>query len=255
MQVDVEPSAVHEHEPEQVKRATSAFRSAYELAVRRLGLFVAWVRTDLGQSWLGLSSEQPEKAYSSVLLEAETGTRLPIGFPEHLVAVIFDWEDALKLERALTLWNLVGQAQQPPLPETLMCDAEALVFVAGTKVADPVRAILMAAIACEVKAKAVLSERIDPARADLLEFILESPREVTVTAATTLFDKLIKRVQGRSLREEDKPLFREICELFEARNAVAHRAELPTVEESQRLVRAARRAFQWLDGSVTTPSA
>ena len=49
----------------------------------------------------------------------------------------------------------------------------------------------MAAIACEVKVKMTLRERADPAQRPLLDFALDNPREVTVTAAYGLFDKLM----------------------------------------------------------------
>lgn len=105
----------------------------------------------------------------------------------------------------------------------------------------------MAAIACEVKVKVNLRERIDPADLPLLDFILENPREVTVTAADGLFNKLMWTAQGPSLREADKDLFRSVVRLFEVRNGVAHRGEWPDVEEAKDLVRTARRAFRWLD--------
>jgi hypothetical protein len=108
----------------------------------------------------------------------------------------------------------------------------------------------MAAIACEIKVKENLRERIDEDKLPLLDFNLDSPREVTVTAADGLFNKLILLTQGRSLRVDDKDLFKRIVELFEVRNRVAHRGEWPDPEKARDLVRAARMTFVWLDGGT-----
>jgi hypothetical protein len=107
-----------------------------------------------------------------------------------------------------------AEAQEsPPLAEILLADAQ----FSGLELepADPARAVLLAAIAAELKAKTVLRERIDVPRASLLDYVLANPREITVTAADGLFDKLMDVAQGRSLRKENLELFKQVRRLFE----------------------------------------
>ena len=101
------------------------------------------------------------------------------------------------------------------------------------------RAVLIAAIACEVKVKEVLRQAASEDQRSLLDFALDNPREVTVTAADGLFDKLMLATAGRSLRQDDRQLFRHIQELYTVRNRVAHSGRLPDKPEAGRVVRAA----------------
>jgi hypothetical protein len=76
---------------------------------------------------------------------------------------------------------------------------------------------------------------------------LENHREVTVTAVDGLFDKLMKTTQGRSLRDDDRPLFNRVKELFELRNRIAHRGAGASRDEARAAVRSAMDAFAWLE--------
>ena len=92
----------------------------------------------------------------------------------------------------------------------------------------------MAAIACEVKVKEVLRRSAGKEQRSLLDFALDNPREVTVTAATGLFDKLMLATAGRSLRHDDRQLFKHIQELYTVRNRIAHSGRLPDEPEASR---------------------
>ncbi|RAG81553.1 hypothetical protein DN069_32380 [Streptacidiphilus pinicola] len=66
-------------------------------------------------------------------------------------------------------------------------------------------------------------------------------------AAFALFDHGIKAVTGRSLREENKELFKEVSRLFTVRNGIAHGGEGPFMNEVRRHVATAGQVFAWCD--------
>ena len=245
---DFEPGD-SEEEAAAVRRANQLADEAVALAERALSDFLGIVRAERGQSWLGLSSEPVPREGIASIFDLNTGVRLPVG-PTHRGggAMLKDVESALSPTDLTDIVKRVADDDQALVAETLLADAEYLAW-GNLRAPDSLRAVLMAAIACEVKIKVNLREKIDPANLPLIDFILENPREVTITAADGLFNKLIRTAQGRSLREADKDLFRSVVRLFEVRNGVAHRGEWPDVEEARDLVRAARRTFRWLDES------
>jgi hypothetical protein len=220
---------------------------ALALAERVLSDVLGIVRAERGQSWLGLSSEPIPREGIASIVDCNTGARLPVGPTlRGPGARLMDVESALRPDDISAIVSRVADGSQAQVADTLLADAQYLAW-GDLRAPDSLRAVLMAAIACEVKVKVYLRDKTDPANLPLLDFILENPREVTVTAADGLFNKLMRTAQGRSLRDADKELFKSVVRLFEVRNAVAHRGEWPDVEEAKDLVRAAVRAFRWLD--------
>jgi hypothetical protein len=132
-------------------------------------------------------------------------------------------------------------------PGLLAALAKVAEHYARYAVRDLRRAVLMAAIACEVKLKETLRRCATDAQQSLVDFALDNPHEVTVTAADGLFDKLMLATLGRSLRKEDTPLFKDIQRLYKVRNAITHRGTMPDEADVGCVVRAARRCFIWPD--------
>ena len=67
-------------------------------------------------------------------------------------------------------------------------------------------------------------------------------------SAHELFGPIAKSLTGRALTDDDPPTSRAIQELFELRNAIAHRAAEPADRQRAEVVAAVRTAFVWLDG-------
>lgn len=57
----------------------------------------------------------------------------------------------------------------------------------------------------------------------------------------------MKAVAGRSQREDDRELWKQVNRLVEIRNNVAHRGHMATSDEADECLGAAVRAFRWLD--------
>ena len=128
-------------------------------------------------------------------------------------------------------------------PSFLLSQARYFAHFAPDK--QPGIAVLLAAMACEARAKDVLTARAHPAAGDLLSVIFRHPR-VFPEPAQELFGFTARAVLGTSLRETDRALFDKLVTLFQKRNALAHRAASPSAPEAADLVRAAVSAFDWL---------
>jgi hypothetical protein len=196
----------------------------------------------LDQPWIGLGDTEPEQIGSTYLVDLETGRRLP-GYGVMRSRVIADAKglDAVSLQAA----GETASSEEPvPTPESLLADAR---FLASyRRPPDPQKGVLVAAIACEVKAQQRLRMLARPDAAPVLDLLLDNPRAFP-HAALELFDQVPLAIVGRSLRSDDKELFKQVQKLFEERNAVAHRGETPAVRDAQQLVSSVGRVFVWFE--------
>jgi hypothetical protein len=241
-----------------------AFPVGLEVAER----FMAWMRTQGRQYWLPTWHEglEPAAPYGRLVLagtdkEVDPNARWYLG----------EAMSARSPERAASprvIDDIVAKTERgaDPLPEeVLLADAiEAADTLSVTAMwtyerRDTARAVLLAAIAAEVKIKRTLLDAAPREFRDLLDVIVDNPREVSI-AAGQLLNKPMKATFGRSLREDDKQLFKDVTDqtntksgLFPLRNRVAHHGYEPTLAEAQEAVLIAFRLFLWLDhftGSV-----
>jgi hypothetical protein len=246
--IDAEVSAIAAtiENADALNRAVAMMDTALDVASHVVTEFVAWVRATTRMTSLPLSSEVPPLAGPVRAFEVDSGRQLRVGPSHRTVAVARDPAGkyhltAPDLEQIV---ERVNRGHEAPVAETLLADAE---YYARYEVRDYRRAVLMAAIACEVKVKAILRDRALAEQKPLVDFALDNPREVTVTAASGLYDKLMLATLGRSLRRDDRQLFRDIEHLYTVRNNIAHRGAVPSEADAGRAVRGARRCFVWLD--------
>lgn len=212
-------------------------RLGLEKATRAFTYFRRWAR--LAQPWTG----PPDELVSPLdglgfLRDTETGAERTVRVPNfaggsHVVGGDFVTLD--DLDRA-------ASGEIPPIEDELLADARLLGHWSNPR--DGVKAVLLAAMACEQKAKRVLTDRA--AGNALLDWLLSNQRAFPY-AARDLFDAVPKALFGRSLRAEDPDLHKEVAELFEARNRIAHVGARPDDELTRVKIAAAMRAFQWLD--------
>ncbi len=244
--VEADVSVTAPLEREAFGRAVEAIDWAKDVAERVVTAFVAWVRATTRMTSLPLSSEVPPLAGPVRAIDLDSGLRLGAGPSIRGVAEARD--PAGKYRLAVSdVDEIIGRIrrdEEAPIAETLLADAE---HYARHPVRDGRRAVLMAAIACEVKVKTTLRDRASEAQRPLLDFALDNPREITVTAAGGLFNSLMLATLGRSLSRDDKPLFKDVERLYTVRNAIAHHGRMPDEADVGRVVRAARRCFTWLD--------
>lgn len=207
---------------------------------------VANARTAHTQYWLGLGGEPPTGIGSGRLEDLDAGRTLPVS--RSLKPTLIRRTGPAQIITATTFKDLLRSveraAQTPSVAESLLADA--VYYVDAAEPVDPARALLCAAIACELKIKAILRQAAHGAELDLLELLLTNPRDYSL-AASALFDRPLKVVAGVSLREFDKPLWKRIDRLFTQRNHFAHRGVTPMPDHADDGIKAAIEAFGWLD--------
>lgn len=231
----------------------AALHHGRDVAVQVFEELLAWARAGWSQAWLGLSSAGVELLGPATTVEVETGARLRYSLNVRRGALhLRNDDDALTASDLSVVGEQMRRGDDLPLAETFQADAEYLAWYHQPP--DPVRAVLMAAIAAEIKVKSALLERASDERRPLIDFILTNHREVTVTAVDGLYDKLMKVAQGRSLRDDDRAAFKALQQLFTLRNAVAHSGARPDATTAAAAVRAARTAIQWVDAGNESAS-
>jgi len=213
---------------------------AAKAAVRRLR---AWAR--LEQSWIGLVDAPVTRPSLTSLRNLDAGTVEPgHGGVIEMNAIVVGGPELTR-----TTFERIAEAE-PPTPDSFLSDA--LYLGIWRRPPDPQRAILIGAIACEVKAKRTLTDLAKPETRPLLEMMLDNPRSFP-QAAIELFDRVPLAMFKRSLRTENLGLYKRVRNLFELRNDVAHEASPLSIDKAQDRLRAAREAFIWLD-SLATPA-
>jgi hypothetical protein len=193
------------------------------------------------------------------LIETASGNRVRnIGFSPVLHVTRFGSDEGATVEDLDQVAKRLAAGDTPGTAEVLLADARhALIGPTveeewQTVRRDTRRAILLAAIACEVKIKSTLVDKAPMDKRGLIEIILKSLREVQV-AVGALLHNTMRAAVGRSLHEDNSVLFEAVNGLFRHRNRIAHGGEPPTLEDARGDVQAAVDLFAWLDSLPSPP--
>jgi hypothetical protein len=228
------------HEDRASEEAQRVFDEARPIAVEVARRYVDIVRIRKRQSWLGDSSSVPKVVWHTDFYDS-SGAILAVSFGYGPPAVVI--RSSSETEHRAVL-DSVAAAEDPSIGDAFLADAIFRNWPTGNP--DRVQAVLLAAIACEVKIKQCLRELAGREQA-LLTVILENPRDVSL-AALSLFDKALDAVCGRSLRRDNRELFNAVKTLFEDRNRIAHRGgEGLDTSELGRHIATAQAVFTYLE--------
>jgi hypothetical protein len=215
--------------------------------------YISLVRSKEGQYWLGPSTLTPRVRWLSQLLDHD-GSQIPVGYNDPFVVSYRSVDTALSKENHSQLLDQAAQGVHPGLAEIFLSDAK----LAASQPENPDlrQAVLLAAIACEVKVKEALMAVASPAQESLVNLLLENPRDWSMAAAS-LFDKAMDAICGRSLRTENRVLHKDISLLYENRNRIAHRGGtgLSTDDVLRGHITSADQAFDWLNDIIATGQA
>jgi hypothetical protein len=249
-------STVSSQDPREADKSDGqrALNEALEVALTVAEEFLQWLRVSAGQYWLAASHEPPQTIGTADLLDIESGRRVPnIGYDQPLVMYSQSEETALSRDVLSDVIGRLGEGRKARSADLLLADARETLAGTGSESAlaasrrDVRRAVLLAAIASEVKIKDTLREKSPSHRRDLVDVILKGWREVDIAIAE-LPHKAMRAAVGRSLHEDDPALFDAVKELFNRRNRIAHYGEEPTLSQARDAVRAAVQLSAWLDG-------
>lgn len=206
--------------------------------------FVECVRVE--QPWLGLHGQRPERAGDPRL----DTHRSSIVYAKEILPPTSSDERRYPRDSFLTEAKLAALAVRLddnrsalPFAEALLADA---FYFLWSEPPDFQRSVLTAAIGCEVKIKHALRSKTPPDLVKVVDLLLENPRDWSL-AAIALFDKATAAALGSSLKEDDRALYRRVAQLFELRNKIAHKGEMPSPGAARDVVAAAREVFAWVD--------
>jgi hypothetical protein len=228
-----------------VNEAIAEMQAAEHVARDVAAELLGWARVARPQPWLGPSGYQPESTGLQSLLDDDAGQRFPVGHSG--MTITMPSEDApLEVSELSDILGQVEEAALPPDPEVFLRDAQYFAWHAETK--HPTRAVLLAAIACELKIKTTMREKVETSRLPLVDAVVRSQRPIV-----GLLDGPLLGALGVSLKADDKDLYEKIDRLFQLRNGVAHRGEPVASDDANGAIAAAQVLFRWLDGLPPDP--
>lgn len=228
------PSPLPSDHPVQciVDSAEGAVRAA-------IGRLRAWVR--VGQPWTGPLTVNPLRE-SLLVVDAATGARLSIdvrGSRESFTVVDSPVFTATDLTRMLE-----SDGGWPDPGDDFLAEARLLSHWMPS--ADPQRGVMLAAMACELKAKAMLRRKASAQMEPMMRLIVGDSRAFP-RSAYELYTLVPDRAFGRSLARDDALLAKALRKLFEARNGIAHYGTRPDQSQGRRAAVHAMKAFRWLE--------
>lgn len=230
--------------------ASDSDKSMRSAALRFVGDVLARVRSDLGQYQVGTSTDAPRLVWLSSLVDLETGQPIHVGHGGTVHVVSADFDARLSTEMAADILHRVRVDAPIDMASELLADARYLAFVRTPP--DLRLALLLGAIACEVKIKRSLRELVPPERRRFVELVIDNPGDVSMAVVTHLH-KTAEAAIGRSLSTEDPALYQRAENLFKHRNRLAHgRSPQPSNKEMRQAVAAAVDVFRWIQS--LTPS-
>jgi len=210
-------------------------RPAARAVVRRL---LDWARTQDRQVWLLPPHMPPDEVDAARLMNSAGEITHGYG-NEGGVIVMFSPEDSPRgdVSQGVTNWEV-------PEAESLLAEAWWAIWPGNPP--DTKRAILLAAIALEVKTPQTLQLLAQGDSRRLLELLLDRYDETPMSVNFQL-NALAEALAGEALKAHDGKLAKSVKALYGLRNDVAHRGITPDVEPAQEAVEAAQQTFDWLE--------
>ena len=137
--------------------------------------YIALVRTELDQYWLGPSESRLKQTWLSQLIDSD-GRAIPVGYSEAEPVQIHLTESALPGEVHAALVQKASEGAEPGLADKFLRDAEYTAFAASAP--HMRQAVLLAAIACEIKVKTAITTLASPEQLPLVKFFCWKIREI-----------------------------------------------------------------------------
>lgn len=206
--------------------------------------FLRQVRVNSRQPWLGLVTAPPQQYGRGGLYYTDTGQGILGLGPTQTLTVR---SSRLRIEPDVldSLVDKLANGAAVPTSQALLADAWHL--GEGPEVPDAERAILLAAIACEVRTQEFLREKVSHDRQPLLEVALRR----TSTLPFLLHEVLLAALNF-SLKAANRTLYNRVAALTTQRNAIVHEGHSrPTPELKGGPALIASDLFSWLNDCST----
>ena len=220
------------------------FRRAGDVGIAAVRYVRDWVRTEKEQSWLGETGASPRLLGVQSLIDSATESRLPIGIPITIETSMRGDDVAMTVSDTALLLAAMRGGSEREVAELFLADARHALAYAEPR--DPTRAVVLAAIALEVKTKQVFRRLANEDQRSLVDLVIDRPAEVSVSVVA-LLNFGLDAVVGRSLKAEDKALNDAVQKTMALRNDIVHRGSRPDPEQARAAVGAVVRTNKWLD--------
>lgn len=223
--------------------AEAALAEGMKVANDAAHMFLRWTRANARQSWLGLVETEPVQYAVAGIHYRSTGERL-FGLGPTRTSVVRSSMVRLELAELDEIGRSLSMNRDVPIALSLLADAWHL--SEGSDASEEDRAILLAAIACEVQAKTLMQSRVSADRHDLLAMVLHRRSNLP-----ELLDEVARAGFGVSLKVSNPDLFERVVALSGQRNSIVHTGrQKPSGARVHRPAQTASEVFDWLDVST-----
>ena len=201
--------------------------------------FLEWLRALSRQPWLGLLADSPMQYGRGGVYYAESGEPIA-GLGPTVSRTFTSSRSRIDASRLQLVMNGVESGQEVPPSQALLADAWHL--TEGTDRPDSKRAVILAAIACEIRVQEHLRAAANQLNGAMLHLLLSKGSSVHY-----LYVDLMQAVCGISLDKADPDLWKHVLDLSANRNSLVHEG----VPSPKRPLRRgapdiAQRVFDWL---------
>ena len=205
------------------------------------GLFVRHLRAAAPrQTWLGLSAHAPQQYGIAQIEYRDTGERM-FGLGPSQTVTMRSSRIRLDLQEITSLVKQVEGHNEPRITDSLIADAWHLDDAETAN--DQNRALLVAAIAAEVRTKQAIRERVSPEKKALTDLVLSRRSNLP-----ELLDEVMLATLGVSLKKADANLYERVRQLSAQRNAIVHRGRRNAQLKGPHMpTQAVSSLFEWLD--------
>lgn len=230
-----------------------ALQKAYEHGRTRaeaaMQSFLEWARALSRQPWLGLAAEVPTQYGRGGIFYADSGEDIA-GIGPTLTKAFISSRRRIGPSQLEAIMNGVESGQPVPTSQALLADAWHL--TAGTDRPDSQRGIILAAIACEIRAQEQLRAMATDETAAILHLLLSKGSTLHY-----FLNDVLKAVRGITIRQANPDLWRHVQALSTNRNSLVHEG-IPSKTNPLSLSapEIAQRVFDWLEdlGTETASS-
>ncbi|SDS93866.1 hypothetical protein SAMN04489743_1260 [Pseudarthrobacter equi] len=222
----------------------TALQQAYERGLKRsektMQAFLEWLRALSRQPWLGLVADAPRQYGRGGVYYAATGEPIA-GFGRGISRTFTSSRSRVNYSQLDEAIRGIEQGNPVPPSQALLADAWHLMD--GTDRPDRIRAIILAAIACEIRAQEHLRAAANEHNESAINLLLRKGSTLQY-----LLNDVMTVVCDTSLKESDPELARHVQSLSANRNSLVH--EGITSLRSPLLLSApeiGQRVFNWLE--------
>ena len=193
--------------------------------------FTEWVWVRKGQVWNAPSGEYPRQISPPRFFNLDDSTGGVLVNANPISIRVVGSSTAVTDQDLIEIGQLCVDEERPSLAELLL--AEGNHYLWRPERLAPDRAVLMAAMACELAIKTTLRE-------------VTGRNANRTVSAINLWDQALKEATGHSLSDGDNAVFQRLGRLISRRNRIVHQGYNIQLAEAKDLVSAAVEAFAWL---------